>query len=337
MGRNIVKFDFDASSIIQYIISKFKLLVIISITAAIVSGLASLLIKNKYKAEVVMFATTQSSVSQMLVDPNYQSYKSEYLGIGIDEDVDKLLQIVSSDDIKYELIEKYKLAEHYKVDLKSKGAYSKLISILDGRIKCSRTEFNSVSITFIDEDPEYAAKIANEISILADSVNIRMYREKATKGYKIIKNEYDSLRQNIILILDSLTQINKKGVLDYEYQTQELTKAYYNALVSGRPELIKNFENKMDILETFGANANVLIQELGYKQGFLNSLGQKLTIAKVAVTNTIPNKYIVSKAHVPDLKDSPKRSGIVILSAISAFFMALLAFIIIDNYKKFVK
>ena len=337
MGRNTIKFDFDASSIIQYVIGKFKILAIITLLAAVVSGIASLFIHDKFKAEVVMFPGTQASVAQALVDPSYASYKSEFLGVGEDEDVDKLLQILNSEDIKYELITKYDLAEHYKIDLKSKGAYSKLLKALDGSIKSSRTEYNSVSVTFIDEDPEYAAKIANEISVLADSVNNRMLREKVTKAYLIVKTEYDSLSRHVHVLLDSLTNINKMGILDYAYQSQELTKAYYNALSLGKTELANTFDKKIKVMEAYGATSNVLIQELAYKEGYLSSLSQKLTMTKVAVNQRIPSKYVVSTARVPNLKDSPKRSMIVLISAISAFFVALLAFICIDNFKKFVK
>jgi uncharacterized protein involved in exopolysaccharide biosynthesis len=334
MGRNTIKFDFDATSIIQYVVSKFKILVIISILAAVVTAFASLLLHDKYKAEVIMFPTSQVSASRSMVDPNYSYAKGEFLGIGEDEEVDQLLQILNSDDIKYELINKYKLEEHYKIDLKSKGAYSKIFKIISSNINSSRTEYNSVSVTVIDEDPKYAANMANDISVFVDSIFNRMFRLKAQNAYQIVKHEHDSLSNHINILLDSLTKLNKLGILDYGYQSQELTKAYYNALSTGKTELIKTFEKKIKVMQDYGSTANLLGQEISYKEKNLGDLSSKLTIAKVAVNQTIPNKYIVSSASVPDYKDSPKRSIIVIVSAISAFFIALLAFIFIDNFKK---
>ena len=334
MGNDNPTIDFNASSIIKYIISKIKILALITLIAAVLAAVASLFIHDKYKAEVVMFPATQASISQSLVDPNYNNTKSEYLGVGTDEDVDKLLQILNSETIKYELINKFNLSEHYGINLATKGAQSKLLKTLGGSMNCSRTEYNSVVISVIDENPQLASNMANEISSLADSVNNRMIRDKVMKSYQIIKSEHDSLSLRLKVILDSLTRLNKLGIVDYQFQSQELTKAYYNALAAGKSDLVTILEKKLKIFESYGATANLLTLELGYKEGFISSLNQKLTIARVAMNNKISSKYIVNSAKVPDSKDSPKRTIIVLISAIAAFFVSLISFILIDNFKK---
>ena len=77
-----------------------------------------------------------------------------------------------------------------------------------------------------------------------------------------------------------------------------------------------------------------LEDEIFEAEKLLAELGRKLTVAKVAVKSTISQKFVVSRPVLPDYKDYPKRSLIVLVAAISTFFVALFSYIILDNLKK---
>lgn len=336
MGKNKDKFDFDGSNILSFAIRRYKLLLVITIVAAVISALASLTIPNMFKSEVVMFPSTSASISRSITDINYSPSKGDFMSIGIEEQVDQLLQMVESNEIAGRIINKYNLLEHYKIDKNSKGAYTRLYKTFESNVKISRTEYGSVVVDIWDEDPKFAAAMANEYISLTDTAFKLMLKDRAVKAYAIARKSYDSIDNEVNILLDSLTVFNKMGILDYANQTQELTKAYYNAIASGNNNATSIFRKKLDILEKYGSRAVVLRDEIVFHQRTLTELRTKLVSAQVLATHNIPYKFVINKAGVSESKDRPKRMIIVLFSALAAFFAALFLLVIIENIKKLV-
>ena len=334
MGKNKDKFDFSASNLLAYVLKRFKVLLIITIAAGILTAIYSVFIPNRYKSEVILLPTTQTSVARSIADINYGTGKGELMGVGEDEELDLLLQVVNSNDIYEVLVQRFDLMNHYKIKPGSKAASKKLFDRLSSNIKISRTEYNGVQIQVWDEEPAMAAKMANKIGDYTDSVFMRMEKDKAQKAYNLIKNTYDSICTNLNVLQDSLTTFNKKGLFDVRMQTQELTKAYYKALMKGRSDIAKSAEKQMNVLKEYSSIYSSLQDLSIYFQKQKVDLSGKLAVASIALKNDVPRKYVVSSARISDYKDTPKRSIIVIVAAIAAFFVALFAFIIAENIKR---
>jgi len=334
MGKNKGKYDFDGSSILSFAIRRYKLLLVITLIAAVVSALASLTIHNRYKSEIVMFPTSQVSISRSIIEENYGTSKGDLMGIGEQEQVDQLLQVLESNEISSRLIKKYNLGEHYKINFKSKGAYTRLYKTLESNIKIGRTEYNSVVVDVWDEDAKIAASMANDIIDLTDTAYNIMFKDNAYKAYKIVKNEFDSITNHIKFLEDSLIKLNKLGIVDYGYQTKEVTQAYYKALSDGKTELAKIIRKQLKVLEDYGAQIVILRDEVAYNQKQQATIAFKLTQVKVEARQNLSRKFVVSRAGVADAKDSPKRMIIVLFSAIATFFAALFFMVIIENIKK---
>jgi uncharacterized protein involved in exopolysaccharide biosynthesis len=334
MGKNKEKYNFEAKSLIAYVAKRFKILLTISILGAFITAIITLFIPNKFKSSLVLFPASPVNVARFISDINYGYAKGDFLGIGSDEELDELLQILNSSDIITGLITKFNLAEHYKINLNKKGSYSLLYNKVYSNLKINRTEYSSVNVTVWDEDPKICWEMANEIINLADTVFNHMQRERILKAYILAQNAYDSLYRHIGTIQDSLTKLNKLGILDYSSQSQEITKAYYKALLAGKTDLANSIHKQIRILEEHGSKTQTLWAQISNSEKNLGDLGTKLTIAKVALKSTISQKFVVSKPEIPDSKDYPKRKLIVLAAAISTFFVALFFFIIIDNFKK---
>jgi capsular polysaccharide biosynthesis protein len=334
MGKNKEKYDFEAKNLIAYVAKRFKTLLIITILGAFITGIITIFIHNKYKSSLVLFPSSPASVARSISDINYIYSKGDLLSVGGTEEVDELMQVLNSNEIIAGLIEKYKLADHYRINLNKKGAYTRLYKKVSSNIKISRTEYSSVIIEVWDEKPDTCFYMANEIMSLADTVFSHMQRERLQKAFVLAQNAYDSVYRHIGKIQDSLTKINKLGILDYQYQTQEITKAYYNALMAGKTDLANTIHKQIKVLEDYGSKTMTLRDQIAYSEKNLGDLGAKLTVTKVALNSTISQKFVVSKPGKPDYKDYPKRMLIVLVSAISTFFVALFSFIIVDNIKK---
>jgi uncharacterized protein involved in exopolysaccharide biosynthesis len=284
-----------------------------------------------------MFPSSAVSTSKSLLDPNYQASKNaDLMNVGDEDDVDKLLQVLNSGQIKTMIIKKFDLINHYKINISEKGAYKKLYNKLDDNLHINRTEYNSVVVDVWDEDPVIAAKMANTLGMLIDTVFNSMNRERALKAYETVKSAYDSLSNSIKIYQDSLTILGKKGLYDLGWQTKELTKAYYSALLNGRTDIANNIKKQLDFFAANASRFKVMEEFVSYKQGLQHSFELKLEETKLESSQHLPYKFIVDYASVADSKDSPKRMLIVLVSAISAFFVALFCFIIFENIKKLV-
>jgi len=328
-------YNFDSSDLLLLIFKNFKPLFIICVIAFIVSAIISLTITPKYKSTVILFPTASSSVSKALLTNNVDS--EGILIFGEEEDAEKLLQVLNSDEIRYKIIEKYDLMNHYGIDSTSKYPLTNIYNEYKDNISFKRTEFMSVEIEVLDEDPQFAAEIANDIASLLDSTMNRMRRERARKALKIVEREYLTLKNQIETLEDSLKTIRKKGVHDYESQSEVFNAAYAIALAEGNVKGVEILEKKLEVLAENGGMYVFIKNFLEFETEQLSDLKAKYAEAKVEAEQNLPNKYIVDHAFKAEKKSYPIRWLIVMISTISTFFLALFMLIILNHYKKVIK
>ena len=108
-------FDFSSGNLLVFIYRYRKILIAVSLAAAIISSVVSLLIEEKYKSTVIMFPTTTNSISKALIADNFGG-KDDVLELGEEEQAEQLLQILNSDEIRNRIVEKYDLMQHYEID-----------------------------------------------------------------------------------------------------------------------------------------------------------------------------------------------------------------------------
>jgi uncharacterized protein involved in exopolysaccharide biosynthesis len=326
------QFDFNSSDFISYVWGNRKTLVTITLFAVFVSAIVSLLITPKFKSTVVMFPASSAAISRSLLT-EAGPYQQDILRFGEEEDAEQLMQILNSEQIKENIIRKFHLAEHYGLDIKGKFVKTRLEQEFKGNISFRRTEYRSVIIEVLDKDRTYAANIANEISNQIDTVINKMQKERAKKALQIVEKEYYALASHINHMQDSLSSIMKQGVMDYESQAEVFNEAYADALANGRMQGAKTLEQKLNILAKYGNNYVSMRDLLSRENGRLSILRQKYMEAQVDAQQDLPHKFIVDKAFEAEKKSYPIRSLIVLISAVSAFFIALLALIIKDSIK----
>ncbi len=117
---------------------------------------------------------------------------------------------------------------------------------------------------------------------------------------------------------------------------QELNKAYYRALLQGKNDIAMSIKKQLNFIAENAGKYIILKDYIGYKQALQHNREVRLREVKMEISQKLPNKFIVDYASVADTKDSPKRLLIVLVSAISAFFVALFCFIIFEKIKKLV-
>ncbi len=325
-------YDFASTDLLIYIWRKRVPLVIISAAAAVLSIIVSFTITPLFKSTVIMFPTASASISKNLLADNYSGRYSIY-EIGDEEQAEKLMQVLNSEEIKNRIIEKYNLKGHYGIEPDSKYPQTQLNEAYRSKVRIRRTEFMSIEVEVKDSDPQMAADIANDISSLTDTIFSDMLRQRAHQAFLIVEKEYNDMLASYQQTQDSLSFLRTQGINNYLAQADRYHEAYGKALVLGNNQAIKALDDKFEIMAEFGGDYDVYNTQLSYFAAVLSRMKLRYVEAKIELEQALPHKFIVDRAVKADKKAYPKKSVIVIVSTLSAFLLSLLLLILNDNLK----
>lgn len=290
-------------------------------------------IPPRFLSSVIMFPTTNSSISKSLLSEN-SFEKENILQFGEEEQVEQMLQILNSDEIRERVISKFDLMKHYRIDTSGRYPRTELNKKFEENISFNRTEYLSVRIDVMDEDPNLAAEIANEISDLLDTVKTRMQHDRATQALAIVQKEYLDFNKYLTAREDTLNKLRNLGVLDYDSQVERLSEAYGKALLANNGSAVRTIDEKMAVLAMYGGLYTSITQDMEHDREALSRLKTKYEEAKVDATDRIPHKFVVNLAKPAEKKAYPVRWLIVLVSTVATFILAIVAVILIENIQR---
>lgn len=326
---------FDSTQLLLFIWTKRKIILIttaISMVGSIVFS-SPFFIKPKFRSSVILFPTTNSSISRSLLSE--ATFENEnIMQFGAEEQVEQMMQILHSDEVRDRVIKKYNLMDHYRINPNSTYPRTELNRKIDENISFSRTEYLSVRIDVMDEDPQMAANIANTIGDLLDSVKTRMQQDRAKKALAIVEKEYFDFLHYMNAREDTLNKLRMLGVLNYDAQVERLSEAYGKAVMAGNASATKIIEDKMNILVQYGGIYTAIIQDMEHDRLALSRLKTKYEEAKVDASQELPNKFVVNVATPAEKKAYPVRWLIVVVSTLGAFLLSIIAVILLENLNR---
>jgi uncharacterized protein involved in exopolysaccharide biosynthesis len=327
--------NFNSTNFIVFLWQKRKILIGLTLAAAILSAIFSgpFFITPKFKSTVVLFPTSTNSISKALLGDN-QGYKQDLLQFGEEEHAEQLLQILNSSKIRDRIIQKYDLMKHYDIDKDSKYKRTLLNKEYKSNIKYRRTENMAVEITVLDADPDTAALIANDIAALLDSLKINMQKERAYRGYEIVKQEYENLKNDIQMKEDSLTKLREKGVHDYETQAEMINRQLAIEIAKNpKSSAVKALDDKLEVLAKYGGPYVSLRDGLEYEKKLLVEVKEKYDKAKIDAEEELPQTFKVDMAYPAEKKSYPVRWLIVLVASVSTLLLTIFVLILIDSLK----
>jgi uncharacterized protein involved in exopolysaccharide biosynthesis len=334
MDKNVkAKSDFNSLNVLYFIYKWRKPLILVGIAAFILSSIAALTIKEKYKSTVILFPATTNSISKALLTENNVK-QEDVLQFGEEEEAEQMLQILNSDEIRTKVCEKYNLMAHYGIDSTDKFKRTKLYDEFQSNISFKRTEYMSVKIEVMDGDPELASVIANDIAALHDSTKIRIQRDRALRSLKIVEQEYFQKVQDVKRGIDSMKIINSYGIYDYESQSEVTSEQYAIAMSKGDQRAMKLLEQQLKIIGEYGGAYVSLRENLYMQRKQLNLLKTKYEEVKVDATEVLPQKFVVSHAFPAEKKSYPVRWIIVVVSTFATLLAAIIAILLLENVKQ---
>jgi capsular polysaccharide biosynthesis protein len=307
---------FDNQRIFQVIWkSMFHLLIVVVVAiilAAIFSGPA--FIEPKYRSSARIYPTNIWVMSE-------------------ESETEQMLEIINSRDIKQKMFDAFRLDEVYKINRNDPHYMTYMLDTYNKNVNASKTKFETVEIRVMDHNPNRASNMCDSIIHFYNRKVRAMHKAKDWEMVEIARNNLSKKYIELDTIVSQLNHMRKEyGILDYKSQVERVTEGYMNALASGRftsgdgrriEQLYNNLADK-------GTQARMLEVKFSSIVNAIDSLDRMHDIYLTEFEKDITYAHIVEYPVPADKKSYPVRWLIVAFSVISALFLALLVFLILD-------
>ncbi len=326
--------QYNSFSLMRFIWSKRRLLLIICAVTFIVSAVCSFLIKPKYKSTAIIYAPRTNSMAKILLNEENYNERLDIKAYASEEETEQMMQLLDAREIKDSLIQKYNLAEHYNINPNSKGWYTKLLKVMSNEIEVKRTNFGAISIAVKDHDPEIACRMTDDILRLLDTIKNRTERERAVAAYQALCEQLDSIDREVRRIDDSIQICMRNGVFDVEVQSERVMQQYAIAVAQGNAAAVSRLAKEQEKLAVWGPRLDAL-QNMQYTFLKYQALcKQKMLDARLDMKGSMPVKFVVERPIVADKKCYPKRSLVVLISTLSVLILSVIVLLMIDKIEE---
>jgi capsular polysaccharide biosynthesis protein len=277
------------------------------------------------------------------IKPKYKStariYPSNLGEMSEESNTEQMLEIVSSNKVKFRMFEAFYMKDIFKVPKDDSHYLTYTFDIYNENIKTTKTQNETVEIKVLAYDPQVASDMCDSIIHFYNETVGTMYRAKNLELVEISKKQLDQKYAEADSLIALINQIRlESGVIGVYVQSPEITRGYIKALVEGRGGASQADIDRVktlyqNILQN-GAEAQKL--EVAFNN-VLDEIGKIKVIYDLNLNEyqkVITYSHVVEKPFAADKKSFPVRWIIVAFSAISAVFLALLVFLVLDYRKE---
>lgn len=311
---------FDNQNLLEIIWKWKKHLIAVAILAIVVSAIFSsaAFIKPKFK-----------STARIYPSNNIYVFSEE-------SESEQLLEFINALDIKLQTIEAFQLDEVYNINKQDAQYMTNILGEFNDNVSFKKTEYETIEIQVMDTDPNRASAMCDSIVHFLNEKIRLLHKVKHDEVATIAKKDFAIISHKIDSMEEKLDFMRKEyNILDYRVQVEEITKGMVKVL------------SQQGQNSTGGKEISQWLKDLSEKGGEFEILdleqrkyiGQKDSIMKVYNQSvSSANKRIVYgqlvESPVPaDKKAYPARSLIVMFFTLASLFVAVLAILLIENYK----
>ena len=326
MEQTDLNLNKERERLLTFLFRKRKIILSFSFVASAIAFGLSYLITPLYLSTAIIFPAASSSVSFS----EQRNTKASSMDFGEEEQAEQLVQILQSAQIKDLIVEKFDLMKHYNISESDGYKYDKLNKAYEGHFSFERTRFGSIKIDVLDRDPKLAARMANEIVSLIDTVKNNIIRKRTLPAFEITKRKKEQLENEINALLNEMDSLSKLGVVSLDVRSR-----LFQALVDSKnPQEKKLLQKKIEINSLLGSTFDGLERKRNEKITKLEDFKVAYEQAESDAATDFSHKFVVQRATVADKKDQPKRLIITIIAAIGSFIFIVFSLLLIDRYKE---
>ena len=275
------------------------------------------------------------------IRPKFKSvariYPSNISVASNESETEQMLEVVNSNDIKLRMINAFGLDTVYRIEKNDPQYLSIMLFLYDKNVKTEKTEYETVEIEVLDYSPQRASDMCDSIIQFYNDKVGEMHKIKYYELVKIAKEGLKNRYHELDSIKEELDDIRKEyDILNIERQVPEVTRGYMNALAKGRGTAsdTKKIKEIYDNLAKEGSNALWLETRFEQLQVAIDTLTIRHDFYLGQYNKDITYSHVVENPFPADEKSYPVRWLIVAFSTVSAVFLALLVFLVLDYRKK---
>lgn len=323
-------FNLNGTNLIQMVWQRKYVVIGVAVVAFITSLIISLQITPLFQSTAILIPARTTQASKDIFVPT-RAYGLTVFGE--DEEVEHLLQVLSSETLRRETIRKENLFSHYGINPNEKEAWFKVNTSFSNNISFSRSRYRTVRIEVLDFSPKKAAQMANTIVVIADSLMKHSKKIIAQEALEVTTKQYNEALSEYYRLSDSMSFVMSQGVLDMPNQAKELTKVYAEYLAAGNTKAASSIKNHMNQLAKYGGDFTRFFFEIENKSKQIVFMQESLHYLKLESEGAISSQFVIDWAFESDKKAKPKKAVIVIVSTLSAMFFAVFLVVFFDFIK----
>ncbi len=304
---------FDLVDIAQTLYQRRRLLLWITLLAAVLGAVGYLLRQDMYKARAeVVVANPLYADRNHFFRTNTDRYIDYFAG---EDDLDRIMAIATSDQVKNSIVERTGLMQHYKLDPEKKEDILTLDARWKKYFKITRTEYKNIEVMFTDADPKMAAGVVNESIRVIESAYRNFYISIKRQMHHALQDKVAEADSMIKLLTDSLV------VLREEYQIYDIVSPIRTNTIITR---LKSNGHK-----EFGRGVEEIQNVSSVKDRWVIDRTNYLTLLNEFSTGTAPDELSFVEVITPATPPVEPAGLNMIFTAIACVFVALFITIII--------
>ena len=306
--------------------TKRRILMIVTAAGLVVSTVIAFLMTPLYRSTAIVFPAATSTVSFS----EQRNAKASSMDFGEEEQAEQLIQILQSSKVRDKVVQQFDLMKHYEIEPDDANKHYKLVKEYNNHILFVRTRYGSIQIDVLDRDADLAAKMANKIVDLIDTVKNEMVMERTIPAFETNKRKKEQLEADKQAVLNQLDSLAALGVVPLEGRAN-LFQAYVEAKSA---EDKADYKARIDINLKYGAVFDGLEYVRNEKIMKLSDFAASYEQAESDANTLFNHKFIVEKAVKADKKDKPKRLIIMMLATFGTFVFMVFLLLIQDKIKE---
>lgn len=311
---------FDNQRILSVIWNRKFHFIIVGVVAIIISAIfsGSAFITPKFKSTARVYPTNISVISE-------------------ESETEQMLEVMNSRDIKLKMFEAFDLSEVYKIKKDAPQYFTNMFDVYNKNVSTSKTEYETVEIKVMDEDPVRASDMCDSIIHFYNRKVGQMHKAKSWEMVEITQTLLNKKQKEYDTLKSQLNTVRKNyGLFDLNNQSPEITRGYMNTLSSGRGATAdgQKIKNLYDNITEKGSDLYWLETQTRETVSEMDSISRLHEMHLMEFEKNITYSHVVEYPIPADKKSYPVRWLIVAFSAFSAVFMALLVFLVLDFRKE---
>jgi len=331
------------------IVDNLKSLVILPLIFGLAALGYSFTIPPSFTAKTQFLPPQQQSSSASLI-----ASLSGLVGatsVGYKNPVDQYIAFLKSQSVKDALIERFNLLEKYQVKLKTDARVA-----LAGKVQISYGKDGLISIEVYDNDPKFAANLANayvqELQILLSRLALTEAQQRRMFYEKQLKLTKENLANAEVLLKtsgvnSSLLKLNPSSAIESvarlraSISVQEVKLGTMrNFLTEISPEIRQSLSElaslkmqltkaeKEEPIALGGSDYLTKYREFKYHEAMFELFAKQLELAKMDESREGAIIQVLDFAEPPERKSKPDKTLIAIISSLASGF-ALLLFVLL--------